>query len=455
MNLTNRTQSPQTLPRESTRVVTPPPHRFRFAVFAALFAIVVAAAFYIHRVAGRRAAAEAGPAIRTVQVTKGTLERTLRLTGATAAQGSVFLRTPRMRGQRSRGGGSGDFRLQLAELAPNGAMVKPGDLVASFDNVYMQNRLDDIDAERSNLVSSLQVVRSAAELARAVHQQSIKVARANMDKAALDLKTAEVRSAIQVERFRIAFEESKAVYESLLKEVPYYDASLGANIRESELRVQESAVEARRARMNLERLSITAPIGGMVVASTIRRGSEIVEIKSGDELGAGQHFVQIVDPGSILVEAKANQVDVERIRIGSPVRVRIDAFPGLTLEGKLQAIGALAVSPGRQSDHLREVNVTVSLNESDPRLIPNLSASADVIIDREEDAHIVPLDGIFEDPALGQTVAFVRTNGGWEKRPVEIGLANNLAAVVVSGLDPGDQIATEIPSGENQAQRLY
>mgnify|MGYP001062122166 CR=1 FL=1 len=61
MNLTNRTQSPQTLPRESTRLVTPPPPRFRFAVFAALFAIVVAAAFYIHRVAGRRAAAEAGP----------------------------------------------------------------------------------------------------------------------------------------------------------------------------------------------------------------------------------------------------------------------------------------------------------------------------------------------------------------------------------------------------------
>jgi HlyD family secretion protein len=225
--------------------------------------------------------------------------------------------------------------------------------------------------------------------------------------------------------------------------------STGSDIHLAELEIRESTVEMRRSQMNLDRYSITAPIEGLFVLSELRRGSEIAQVKLGDELGAGQHFAQVVDPRTINVEAKVNQADIELLRVGSPVRVRFDAFPGLQLDGKVRAIGALAVSPGRQSEYLREVPVTVQLSKNDPRLIPNLSVSADVVLDRAEDMPIVPREGIFQEPDSGQTFAYVRKGNGWEKRQVEVGLTNNVAAAIVSGLEPGDQVAAEVPANTN------
>ena len=450
MRLTNQ-QSPVPAPAGPPGRAIPPapatkPTKLAWGVVVILAVIVgVAGARYM---ASRQAPAKTA-SIRTVKVVLGDLERTLRVTGSTSAEGSVYLRTPQVRGQRSRGGGSGDFRLMLASLAPNGKHVAAGEQVASFDSIYMQNRLDDLEAEKANLETSLHVVQANVDLSLAAHRHRINIAKAAMDKAALDLKTAEVRSAIQVERFKLAYAEKQAEYKALLAEVPYMTASTGSDIRTAELRIRESEVETRRTRANLTRYEIAAPIEGMFVVSELRRGSEIAEVKLGDELGAGQHFAQIVDPKTINVQAKVNQADIEMVSVGIPVRVRFDAFPGLELDGKLRAVGALAVSPGRQSEHLREVPVTVKLSESDPRLIPNLSVSADIVLDRAEDAAIVPLEGIFQEPDSGQSYAYVRKGNGWEKRTVEIGLTNNVAAEVVSGLEPGEQVATETPSGAN------
>jgi len=450
MRLTNQRSpvpDPTGLPGRETQP-TPPSGRSKLVWSAVLVVAVIAAVAGVRYAASRQAPAKAA-SIRTLKVVSGHLEKTLRITGATSAEGSVYLRTPQVRGQRSRGGGSGDFRLMLASLSPNGKRVAAGEQVASFDSIYMQNRLDDLEAEKANLETGLHVVQANADVAIAAHRHKITMAKAAMDKAALDLKTAEVRSAIQVERFKLAYAESKAQYEALLAEVPYMTASTGSEIRTSELRIRESEVETRRARANLIRYNITAPIEGMFVVSELRRGSEIAEVKSGDELGAGQQFAQIVDPKTINVQAKVNQADIEMLSVGIPVRVRFDAFPGLELGGKLGAIGALAVSPGRQSEHLREVPVTVKLNETDPRLIPNLSVSADIVLDRAEDAPIVPLEGIFQEPDSGQPFVYVRTSTGWEKRAIEVGLTNNVAAEVVSGLEPGEQVAAEMPSGAN------
>ncbi|MBE0656447.1 MAG: HlyD family efflux transporter periplasmic adaptor subunit [Bryobacteraceae bacterium] len=415
---------------------------------AVVLAAVIAVAAGVQYSSSRQAAARPA-SIRAVKVVTGDLERTLRVTGATSAEGSVFLRTPQVRGRRSRGGGSGDFRLVLASLVSNGRHVTAGEQVASFDSMYMQNRLDDIEAEKANLESGLRVVESTAELTLAAHRHRINIAKAAMDKAALDLKTAEVRSAIQVEHYKLTYAEKKAEYEALLAERPHLKTSTGSDIHMAELEIRETAVETRRAQMNLDRYSITAPIDGLFVLSELRRGSEIAQVKLGDELGAGQQFAQIVDPKTINVQAKVNQADIETMRLGSAVRVRFDAFPGLELGGKVGAIGALAVSPGRQSEHLREVPVTVKLNETDPRLIPNLSVSADIVLDRAEDTAIVPLESIFQEPDSGQRYAYVRKANGWEKRPIEIGLSSNVAAEVVSGLEPGEQVAAEMPSGAN------
>ena len=76
--------------------------------------------------------------------------------------------------------------------------------------------------------------------------------------------------------------------------------------------------------------------------------------------------------------------------------MRFDAFPELVLPALVDPIGSLA--KGRLgSYYVREVPVFLELERTDPKVIPSLSASADVVLDREETAEIIPHEAVFVD----------------------------------------------------------
>ncbi len=411
-------------------------------LWAAVVVGIAAAAVLLFR--GRTAPVRPAPvAVRTVAVRSGALERTVRLAGSTAAQRSVELRAPNMRGRRR----GGDFRLLIEALAAPGARVSEGHVVASFDRLYMQIYLDNERAQRVNSEAGLDKAQAAYELELQVHRQKVRAAQAAMEKAALDVKTTAVRSAIDAAKLRLSYEEAEAAYKTLLKEVLYVDVSAKADLETARLEVRESLVEERRAQANLDRMEVRAPIGGLVVISEVFHAGERKRIQKGDLIHRGQPYMQIVDLDSIIIEARANQADVENLRLSAPARVYFDAYPGLVLPGRLQSIGPYAKSSGQRRDYVAQVPVRLTLEGQDPRVIPSLSVGADVVLASEQSDGIVPREAVFYDPEDKQPYAFVKTSGGWEKRDLELGLSNNIAVTVRSGLSEGDIVAAEMPSG--------
>jgi hypothetical protein len=88
----------------------------------------------------------------------------------------------------------------------------------------------------------------------------------------------------------------------------------------------------------------------------------------------------------------------------------------------------------------------LKLDRQDPRLIPNLSAHADIVLDTETTSGIIPREGVFNSEDGGQPLAYVQTPSGWETRSLELGLANNVDVGVRSGLSPGEIIALDEPA---------
>jgi hypothetical protein len=78
-------------------------------------------------------------------------------------------------------------------------------------------------------------------------------------------------------------------------------------------------------------------------------------------------------------------------------------------------------------------------------VIPDLSASADIVLAAETHAAIVPLGAIFRDNGTDPFV-FLRTPSGWQRREIAVGLQNHVAVAVRSGVSPGDVVAAERPS---------
>src|SRR5260370_36965502 len=103
-----------------------------------------------------------------------------------------------------------DFSVVLMKLSNPGVRVKTGDVVAEFDPQNQLQRLDDYKdtaIQQENMVKKMLANLAAVKEA---HNQQVRSAKADWEKAVLDLKTAEVRSAIDPEKFKFTVEQNAA-----------------------------------------------------------------------------------------------------------------------------------------------------------------------------------------------------------------------------------------------------
>jgi HlyD family secretion protein len=380
---------------------------------------------------------------RMATARSGAIERTIRVTGSTAASRSKYLIAPRMGGTRSFRD-QGELGLTLMRLLPAGSNVKKGQIVAEFDRHAMMLRLDDYRSSVLQEKSSLVRLQAYLELRRVQQRHKVAQAKAAMEKAALDLRTAPVRSDMTIERYKMNQDEAKARYAQYQVETPWVDQSERSANRRYEIEVIQAEAELAKAQKNLDEMVFRAPMDGVLLLMHNRRGGEFTEIREGDIIGPGQTFGQIVDSQNLVVEAALNQADLEQVRSGYRARVHLDAHPQLELPARVVAIGTVPRS-GQRPAYRQDVPLRLELEKSDPMVVPNLTASADVIVEADEDAVIVPRECVFLDKEQ-KPFALVETPGGWERRGIELGIANHVEVAVQSGIKEGERLAAELPA---------
>jgi HlyD family secretion protein len=134
------------------------------------------------------------------------------------------------------------------------------------------------------------------------------------------------------------------------------------------------------------------------------------------------------------------------VRLGSKATARLDAYPGSQFSARVVGVGAMTKPGAWRPNFMREIAIRLKLEQIDPRVIPDLSASADILLASEKQATLAPLDAVFFE-GLTKPFVFLRTSSGWQRREIELGLRNRVAAVVRAGVSPGDVVALERPAG--------
>jgi len=377
-------------------------------------------------------------ALKTAQVVQGTFKRTIRVTGQTSARNFANITVPRVRAPDS------GRSMTLLRLAQPGSLVKAGDVVAEID---AQSLIDHIDDHKDRLAQAANNIKKrlaeqAVDWERL--QQTLRVAKANWDKALLDLKAAEVKTELERELYRIRAEEAEANYKQLLAEVELTKQRHAADLRILEIAHKREQIQVENHEEDLKRFSIRTPMNGLVVMQQIFRSGEMAQIREGDQVSPGQQILKVVDLSSMQLEGAINQAENTLLRVGQPARVGLDAFPGLEFPGTVYAIGALAVRPGRgESYWLRTVPIRIAIHGTDPRLLPDLSAWADVEIEKEDNVLMAPLHAVHTEN--GRHFVYVKRGNSFEKRQVQLGSRNQTHVVVREGLRAGEQVALERP----------
>ncbi len=403
----------------------------RLLIVATIVVVIAAAAFYQLKVRPQAAAKTAAVQYRTAVVTAGPFVRTLRVAGSTSARNFANIACPMLRGPDIR-------ELILMKLAASGARVKKGDIVAEIDSKAAQDHVDDVDSQVQQAKADVKKRGAEQAIEMGTLRQSVQSAKADLDKAKLDAGAADIRTQIDVELLKLSVEEAEAQYKELQSELPLTAAQQKAELRILDLtRIRHERHRDRHAG-DIKRLTIAAPIPGLVVMQSTFRGGEMRQIQEGDQMHPGESFMKVVDTASMQLDATVNQVEAEELRIGQTATIGFDAFPGFYMHGKIYAIGALAVGGRFQNFYIRNIPVRILIEGQDPRLIPDLSASGDIRIEEKDNALLLPLSAVRVEGK--KTVVTVKTPGGFETRPVELGSQNNTHAVVVSGLQAGDEV---------------
>jgi len=380
---------------------------------------------------------EAVIAVPTARAETGTIERVLRITGSTDSIDAVEITAPRM---ERRG-----FGLTLLDLIESGAMVKKGEIIATLDSEQIEEQIDNVRTNMENGQRTLERRLAEQQVALMNIRQDLRVAEADVENWRLESGAAEVLPDVEQEIVRLALEEAEASYEAKLADSKLEEEIEAIDIRNQELSNEEYIRDLDRYTADLEKYTIRTPIDGMAVRQKVFRNSEMATVQPGDSVNPGLPFLVVMDMSNMEVEARANQVESRMLRIGQETRIGLDAFPELEFTGEITALGALAESSSTGGDWVRTIPVYVKINGTHERLLPDLSAHVDVILDREEDVVQVPLQAVFEED--GQNYVYVRQGNGFDKRPVTLGIKNYTHAAVSSGVNSGEEVALQRPPG--------
>lgn len=372
--------------------------------------------------------------VRTARATAGTLERILRVAGQTSARNYATIIVPVFRGPDS------GRDLTLTELAPAGSFVKKGDIVAQMDAQTLKDHIDDVVDLVQQAENDVLKKRAEQDVERESMQQNLRVAKADLDKAKLELAAGEVRTEIERELLKLSADEAEAAYKQLLRDVAFKNAADAAELKILQITVQRQKIHLNNHQNDVQKFVMRAPMDGLVVMTQTFRQGQTRQVEKGDQVHPGQPFMKIVDTSSMQVEASVSQAYSSELRVGQHATIGLDAFPGLEFPGRVYSIGALAVKGMWDTYYVRNVPVRITIEGRDPRLIPDLSAWAHVRLGAAEaNGIIVPREAVRIEG--DRNVVYVKGPKGFEKRVVELGLKSTTQVAVRSGLKDGEEVA--------------
>src|SRR5947199_464469 len=378
----------------------------------------------------RRAQASVDRGEPIYRVEKKKFSHTLRLNGTTMAAHSFAVLAPRLEGAQV---GS----MVITKLAPAGSPVKNGDVLVEFDpQAEMKDYLDK-KATYDSLVGQVSQKQADEDIARAKDDTALQQAEDDLKHAQLELQKNEIVSRIDAEKNQEAADEAQASLKQLKETYQLKRAAAAAAIRIVEIQ-RDRALEAMRySQGNAAKMVVHSPMPGVVVYNTIWLGGRMGTVQQGDQVRPGVPFLQVVDPSRMEVRVQLNQVDVLKVHPGQQAQMHLDAYPGMTLPAVLEDLSPLGHT-GQFTEAVRSFTARFSVQGTDARLLPDLSAALDLDLGSHTNVLVVPWQSIgFEGD---HSFVWLETRGSFEKRTVQMGLRNDLDVVVDSGLSEGEII---------------
>jgi multidrug resistance efflux pump len=381
----------------------------------------------------------AAPNATTVPVTHGDFVDFIQIRGDIRPAKSITLSAPLQSG--------GD--LQITKLVKNGATVKKGDVLVEFDATSLEQRLAERRSDLKSAEGEIEQLQAQQRITLEEQKTALLKAKYDVERAKLDLGKRDLISEVEYQEAKLALSDA----EQRLKETQAKEISAAAAAQADlvgKIRKRDKArFDVERTESGIAQLRLRAPADGVVNILTNPRtqsmfGGGGTEFHEGDRAWAGATILELPDLSSIHLEARLDETDRGRLKVGQEAVVRIEAVPGKDFQAKVDLISVLArVDFSSGWPPVRNFDLGLILADPDSRIKPGMTATARIAADRLPDTTLVPVEAIFQKD--GRPIVYRLNGSKFDEQPIEIIRRGREQAAVTAGVCAGDKLAVRRP----------
>ncbi|WP_017328290.1 efflux RND transporter periplasmic adaptor subunit [Synechococcus sp. PCC 7336] len=204
--------------------------------------------------------------------------------------------------------------------------------------------------------------------------------------------------------------------------------------------LEELQASLQSAEILLEDTVIKAPFSGIVTQKFATAGAFVTPTTSASTASSATSTAIVSIASGLEVLAEVPEVDIGKIYLGQHVEIIADAYPNRIFDGRVTLVAPEAVV----EQNVTSFQVRIELVSGENVLQAGMNADVSFIGDEIPAAISVPTSTILTiDGKTG--ILILDRDAEIQFQPIELGLASNRQAQVLSGLAEGDRIFFELP----------
>lgn len=320
-----------------------------------------------------------------------------------------------------------------------GDQVPAGKLLLTLDDMQARAK---VAAAQSGVKSAEAALEAATHNGTLAEQQaaSSDVIRARIErdqaKNAVDalakLQTTGAASASEVAAARQRLETANASLEA--SQTSAKSRYSPAEVARAQAALDDAQASLAVARDVLSKMSVKAPVAGTVYN---------LNVKATDFVEEGKLLLEVADLHHERVRAYFDEPNIGVLAVGQPILIKWDARPGKTWHGHITRVPVTVTAYGTRN--VGEVLVEVDDN-GDGLLLPDTNVTVTVTTSSEKNALSIPRESLHVEN--GKPFVFKVVGDQLHRTPVTYGIMNLNQVAILSGLEPGDWVATGSISGQ-------
>jgi membrane fusion protein (multidrug efflux system) len=188
---------------------------------------------------------------------------------------------------------------------------------------------------------------------------------------------------------------------------------------------QSATANVALAKARLEKTAITAPFSGVLGMRSVSAGAYV---------SPGDRIVQLAAIDPMKVEFRVPELALPSLRAGQKIQITVDALPGRTFDGEIYVVDPIVDANGRA------IRLRARIPNPDGRLSPGLFARVEIIVDRRDNAVLVPESAVFAEGQKHFVFRIVEDRA--VQTEVVLGKRRPAQLEVRNGLDPDAVVVT-------------